>query len=188
MELPLKEEIKEILDRKIDLPRDRHELCLENKNRFHLLHADSDIKGGLIFYTNDLAQSNYGKENNLGAMAIKLFYNNNLLADDNYEKVGDLKKCIKLETAKLQNYASSTIEYGTISVNRLEELDLGEQGKFTIGRRVVGGHYIDTADSSAYISARLKFFLITLVTLFGFFSLFVNWISKHRYNFFKKRD
>ncbi len=63
LDLPLGEEVKEILDRKVDLPKDRHELCLKNKNKFYFIHADSNTPGTpFLFYTNDLNQNDFGKK------------------------------------------------------------------------------------------------------------------------------
>lgn len=185
LSLPLGEDIREILDRKIDLPNDRHELCLKNENKVYLLHADSNTPGvPFIFATDDIARQDYGKQNNIGAMAIDLYYNNSLSKNDYYREVGQPRLCVKLDTNKLQDYASSTIVYRHVGLNRLEELDLGTQGKLRIMRSIVGGSFIDTSNSSAYIIARWQFFFITLVVLFTVLLAFINWLLKKWRNIF----
>jgi len=78
LDLSLNEDIKEILDRSIQLPPDRHELCLKNKNGFHFIHADSNSPGApFLFYTDDLNQDDFGKVNKLGAMGINFYYQDN---------------------------------------------------------------------------------------------------------------
>lgn len=187
LDLPIGEEIKEILDRKIDLPKDRYELCLKNNNKFYLIHADSDSSGvPFYFYTNDLNKQDFGRKNNLGAMAINLYYNDNQSNDKIYREVGQSRDCIVLKDDKLRNYASSTIEYRYVSMGKLEELDLGEKGKFTLLRSLVGGYYVDTKDSSTYIIARWKFFLITTGTLWLVLFIILNQISKYGKKFFKR--
>ena len=180
LDLLLGDEIKEILDRKIDLPPNRHELCLENKNRVYLVHADSNTPGiPFLFVTGDISREGYALENKAGAMAIYLYYQNNLSGDENYGEIGQPKKCIVLDTAKLRGYASSTVVYHHIGLNRMEEFDLGGQGTLRILRSIVGGSLVDTVNSSAYIIARWKFFLLTLGTLFGIFFLLVNLVLKN---------
>lgn len=179
LDLSLGDEIKEILDRKIDLPKDRHELCLKNQNGFHFIHADSNTPcAPFLFYTNDLNQNDFGKKNKLGAMAINLYYQNNLPEDENYREFGWPKKCIVLDTTKLKNYASSTIEYSYLVLNRQEEFDLGSQGKLSV-LRPVAGYFVDTAKSSAYIIARWKFFLLTLGALFVILFTLFSWLLKY---------
>jgi hypothetical protein len=165
LDLPIKEEIKEILNKKIDLPTNRHKLCLKNKNGFYLIHADS--KQPLIFYTQDLNQSDFGKEVKLGAMAIKLSYQNNLPEDEIYREFGQPEKCIILDIEKLKNYASSTVEYSYTTINKQEELDLGQEGKISIQRKMTGGYYIETAKSSIYIIARWQYFILTFIGIYS---------------------
>ena len=173
------DDIKEILEKKIDLPIDRYELCLKNKNRFHFFHADSNTNGiPFLFYTEDLNQGDYGKKNKLGSMAIKLYYNNNLPKDENYSEFGQPRNCIKLSMAKLKNYASSTIEYSSATINRTEEFELGTQGKLVVRRPVIRGYFINTNNSYAYIIARWEFFILTFVVLFGFFLWLIKCIQK----------
>jgi len=168
LDLPLGEDIREILDRSIQLPSNRHELCLRNANGFHFIHADSNSPGiTFSFYTNDLNQNDFGKTNKLGAMGINIYYQDNSSGVLLYREFDQPKKCMILETAKLKNYASSTIEYSYAGLNMQAELDLGERGKLVVFRSVVGGYFIDTSRSSAYITARWEFFLLTLVILFG---------------------
>lgn len=177
--LPLSDEVKEILDRKIDLPLNRHELCLKNQNGFHFIHSDSNISGApFIFYTDDLNRQDYGKKVKLGAMAINLYYKNNLLKDEDYREFGQPKKCIILDAEKLKNYASSTIEYSYAGLNKLFEIDLGALGKLSCESPIVGGYFIDTTESSAYIIARWNFFLLTLGALILFFCAIINWLLK----------
>lgn len=182
LNLPISEEIKEILDRKIDLPIDRHQLCLKNNNRFYLVHVDSYIDGMPYFLTNDVSQTEYALKNKAGAMTIDLYYNNGLSKDEHYREIGQPKKCKKLNTEKLENYASSTIEYHHVGLPSLrEEIDLGDQGRIVIIRDIVGGSYVDVANSSAYISARWNFFLMTLGTLYSIIQsviIGINWILK----------
>jgi len=56
----------------------------------------------------------------------------------------------------------------------MEELNLGDQGKIQLLRKIVGGYFIDTSDSRAYISARWLLFVSTLVVLWMLF----NWLLK----------
>lgn len=169
LDLPLEKDIKEILNRSIQLPQNRHELCLKNENGFYFIHTDSNSPGiPFNFFTNDLNQDNFGKTHKLGAMGITFYYQDNSKENMNYREFGWPKKCIVLETSKLKNYfASSTIEYSYMGLNRLEEFDLGEQGKLRIGRPIARGYFIDTSKSSVYIIARWKFFILTFIALFG---------------------
>lgn len=180
LDLPLNEDIQEILDRKIDLPRDRHELCLENRNRVYLLHADSNTKGvPFTFHTDDISQHDISKGNSVGAMAMHIYYQNDLPSDEIYRNLGQTKGyCLKLEASKIARYASSTIEYRHIGFDRWEGYDLGEQGKIAILRPIVSSSIVDTTLTSAYIIARWKFFLITLGVLFAIFLTFINWLLK----------
>ena len=168
LDLSLNEDIKEILDRSIQLPPDRHELCLKNKNGFHFIHADSNSPGApFLFYTDDLNQDDFGKVNKLGAMGINFYYQDNSSEVLLYREFGQPRECSTLGTSKLKNYASSTIEYSYMGLNRLEEFDLEGQGKLVILRSIVGGYFIDTSKSSVYIVARWEFFLLTLLVLFA---------------------
>lgn len=181
LDLPLGDDIKEILDRKIDLPPNRHELCLLNRNQIHLIHADSS-SGPYTFYTDDISQSDIAKSNNVGAMAIKINYDNGQASDEIYRNATAEKLCLTLQTSKLRNYASSTIEYHHFGFGMLEEFDLGEKGKIQISRPVVGASLINTQQSSVFIIARWKFFLLTLGVLFTLVLLVVNWILKRLHN------
>lgn len=168
LDLQLKEDIKEILDRSIQLPPNRHELCLKNRNGFHFIHADSNSSGvPFIFYTNDLNQNEFGKVNKLGAMAVNLYYEDNFPKDSLYREFGYPRECITLEATKLKNYSSSTVEYSYVDLNKQTDLDLGDQGRLAVFRSIVGGYSIDTSKSSIYIVARWEFFLLTFITLFG---------------------
>jgi hypothetical protein len=170
IELPLGDDLKEILNGNLGLPLNRHELCLVNRNGFRFFHADSNSPGvPFTFYTDDLNKSDFGKNNKLGSMAIHLYYHNGLLEDQVYRELNSPKYCLQLETKKLREYASSTIEYRYLGLARLEELNLGEKKKVSIIRNIVGGYFIDTSNSSAYIIFRWKFFLVTFVILFGIF-------------------
>lgn len=166
LDLPINEEIKEILDRKIDLPRNRHELCLKNMNGFHFIHADSNTLGvPFHFYTNDLNLEDFGHKNKLGAMAIYLFFQDGLLRDEIYSEFGQPRKCIILDNQKLKRFASSTVEYSFIGLNRLEELPVGSGEKLWLQRPIVGGYSVDTTKSSLYIVARWNFLVLTFIAL-----------------------
>ena len=187
LNLPLGEDIKEILDRGIQLPLDRHEICLENRNRFHFFHSDSNSLGvPFMFYTNDLNQNNFGKINKLAAMGITFYYQDYTSENLLYREFGSSKECNRLEIEKLNKYASSTIEYSYVGLNRLEELDLGENGKLAILRSIVGGYFIDTSKSSLLIVARWEFFLLTFVILLGLFFTAIKYISKYSDKIFPK--
>jgi len=163
----------------IQLPLDRHELCLKNRNGFHFIHADSDSPGvPFVFYTNDLNQHEFGKVNKLGAMAITFYYQDNSSETLLYREFKQQKGCVKLEVLKLRKYASSTIEYSYVGLKRMEKLDLGKNGKLAILRSLVKGYYIDTSKSSVFIIARWKFFLSTFAVLFGFFLWLIKYIQK----------
>lgn len=180
LDLPLGEDIRDILDRSIQLPIDRHELCLKNRNGFHFFHSDSNSPGvPFVFYTDDLNQQEYGKANKLGAMDINFYYQDGTSEVLLYREFGWPMECQKLETVKLKKYASSTIEYSYVGLNRLEELDLGENGKIALLRSIVGGYFIDTSKSSVLIIARWEYFLWTLGILFGFIFAAIKYISKH---------
>ena len=167
LDLPLGEDIREILGGYIQLPLDRHKLCLKNNNGFQFIHADSYSPGiPFYFYTDNLNQHDFGKTNKLGAMAIRFYYKDNSSEILLYSGAGDPKTCLKLEIAKLKKYASSTIEYSYIGLKRLEKIDTGGQGKLAILRSIVRGYFIDTSKSSVIIVARWEFFLATLVSLF----------------------
>lgn len=180
LDLPLGEDIKEILDRSIQLPQNRHKLCLKNRNGFHFIHADSNSPGvPFLFYTNDLNQNEFGKVNKLGAMAVNLYYRDNSAKDLLYREFGQPRECLTLEATKLKNYSSSTIEYSYVGLNQQAELDLGDQGRLAIFRSLVGGYFIDTSKSSVYIVARWEFFLLTLITLFGILYTVIKLLMKY---------
>ena len=178
--MPLGEDIGEILDRSIQLPENRHELCLKNRNGFHFIHADSNSPGvPFLFYTSDLNKNEFGKVNKLGAMAVNLYYRDSSAKDLLYREFGQSRGCLTLETTKLKNYASSTIEYSYVGLNQQAELDLGDQGRLAIFRSLVGGYFIDTSKSSVYIVARWEFFLLTFVTLFGILYTIIKLLAKY---------
>ena len=169
--LPIDSDLKEILNGVLQLPFDRHKLCLVNKNAFRFFHADSNSLGvPFTFYTDDLNKSDFGKNNKLGAMAIRLYYYDGFSVDQIYREFNSPKgDCLQLETKKIKGYASSTIEYSYLGLARLEELNLGDGKKVSIMRSVVGGYEVDTSNSSAYIIFRWQFFLVTFIILFSMF-------------------
>ncbi|OHA83530.1 MAG: hypothetical protein A2937_00270 [Candidatus Yonathbacteria bacterium RIFCSPLOWO2_01_FULL_47_33b] len=173
IDLPIGEDIKEILNGSLYLPFNKHEMCLVNKNSFRFFHADSNSPGvPFTFYTDDLNKSDFGKSNKLGSMAVRLYYQNGLSVDEIYREFNSPQKCFQLETKKLKEYASSTIEYSYLGLARMEELNLDGGRKISVVRNLVGGYAIDTSSSSIYIRARLVFFLATFLALsFVFFKL-----------------
>jgi hypothetical protein len=177
LDLPLEEDIREILGNSLQVPVNRHELCLKNRNGFHFIHADSNSSGvPFLFYTQNLNLHEYGRKNKLGAMGINFYYHNSLPEVMLYREFDWPRDCKTLDMRKLETFASSTIEYSYVGLNRLEELDLGEKGKLTINRLIVGGYYIDTSKSSVYIIVRWKFFLVTFLLLFLLINKALPWI------------
>ena len=157
LDLPIKQELKEILDRSINLPIDRHQLCLENNNRIHFVHTDDEL-----FRTPDISQTPEAKELNIGAMAIELYYSDGFEKDEIYRKIGQSKACIPLKIEKLQHYASSTVLYHYTLLSQTDEFYLEGLGKLSL-TRIIANPYIDTNKSSAYIVPRWYLFLLTLI-------------------------
>jgi hypothetical protein len=159
------DDIRNELNKKINLPFNRYELCLENKNRVYLKHSDS-YKTGINFQTEDMGQDKLFKESKIGAMAINLYYDG-LPTDTNYREIGQPKLCITLNDKKLQHYASSTIQYHHVGLDLSDEFDLKEKGKVTIIRSIIGGSFIDTSQSSASIRAQWPNFIWTFFGIWG---------------------
>lgn len=170
-DFPLGERIEGMVSRTFGVPLDsRHELCLKNRNKFYFFHSDSRTpEVPFDFYTNDLNQQEYGRKNKLGAMAISLYFQNGFEKDEIYREFGQPIKCIKLEIDKLENYASSTIEYSFVFINRLQGFDIQKQEKLIMSRPIIKGYFIDTTDSWAFIIARWDYFVLTVGLLFSIF-------------------
>ena|SRR3989344_6759353 len=168
-DLPLGPELREILDRKIELPIDRHRICLKNRNGFHFIHADSNTDVvPFVFYTDDLNKTEYGKKNSLGAMSLKLHYTGSA-TDEIYRKYGDPVGCIDLVTERMRTYASSTVEYGFVGLAQIQSLDVEGRPSLMLLRSIVGGYYIDTSRTSIYVAARWESLLMTFGSLFVIF-------------------
>lgn len=176
LNLNLEEEVKEIMDRLLNIPVERHKLCLKNRNKIYLVHIDSNIpEMPFTFKTDDISQINFSKDNDVGAMDINFYYNNNSEKDYVYKRIGDLEgKCIK----KLQNYASSTITYHHVSGLELTQELVNNQGKLLkTTRQIIGKSIIDSTDSLLSIKAKMEFFYMTLLTLWGLFFLLIRKFS-----------
>ncbi|GEM_PF-2827118 len=176
--LPINEEISRILeDRGVYFPFSTHQLCLLNRNRVYLVHADSPL-----FRTQDVSRAENIQETQAGAMAIWLYYSNTRKPDDLYKKVRqNLLPCLALNNEHLKNFASSTIEYRHIGLREVAEIDFENQGKILMTRDVAKSE-IDTNHSwVALIAIPFNFILtfvtalISLVLLFGALS----WLRKN---------
>ena len=159
LSLPIGNELREVLDRAINLPADMYQICLENNNRIYLVHTDNSL-----FRTPDVSQSKDMREAHVGAMAFERDYLNGLEKEEIYREVGQPKLCRPLIKDKLEQYASSTVLYHHIRLGTKTELDLGDVGKILI-TRVIGNSYIDTSASSIVIVPRWYLFWLVVVTL-----------------------
>lgn len=187
LKLDIDEDIKEILVNSIQLPFARHELCLKNRNGFHFIHADSNMSGvPFFFYTDDLNQNDYGRKYQLGAMAISFYYTDGTSDSLLYREFKAPIKCETLSLSQLNKYASSTIEYRYANLDTFNELDIGDKGKITMVRPIVGGFFIDSSKTFLIIIARWKFFVITFLILFLVIRKLVNLVSKQSDSLAKK--
>ena len=159
VEIPIPEEILGFLN----VPINRKQLCLINRNGVYLIHTDNDL-----FTTPDISRTQEAKERNAGAMAIQLYYSDGQEKFENYKRVGEWG-CQTLENKRRQHFASSTILYSHMSVLNTSELDLGEFGKIVLGR-TVGNSFVDTRRSWAFIVPRWHFLLVSVALfLYGWY-------------------
>jgi len=77
LDLPIGQELKEVIINNSPIPLNRHQLCLKNDNRVYLIHTDSDYTG-FLFKTNDISQQEDMRETEIGAMAIEIYYKDGL--------------------------------------------------------------------------------------------------------------
>lgn len=175
LNLPLGDEIKEILNRFAQIPINRHQLCLENNNRVYLIHADSE-RVGITFHTDDISRTPFGTTSKIGSMAIEMYYTDGSPKFENYREIGQPKLCKELDVQKLELYASSTALYRHARLKRTDELELEGLGKLVIGR-IIGNSFIDTSNSKASIVPRWPLFWFTLITLSAIFWKLTGWVS-----------
>jgi hypothetical protein len=175
LNLPIKEELREILNMFLKLPFSRFQLCLKNDNRVYLIHSDSDKV--FLFKTDDVSQLEDIKKIKIGAMDIELYYQEGFKKDEIYREIGQQKSCLVLDEKKLPYYASSTVSYHHISLGQTNECNLENLGKLLITRNV-GNSYIDTSKSTISISPRWYLFLATLSAITTIFYPLINLIRK----------
>lgn len=173
LNLPLGDEIKEVLDRFAQVPINRHQLCFKNDSRVYLIHSDSN-RVGILFHTDDISRTSFATTSKIGAMAIELYYSDGSQKYENYREIGQPKQCKELDTTKLQHYASSTAFYRHARLSQTDELELEGLGRLVIGR-IIGNSIIDTSQSSASIVPRWYLFWFTLLTLAVVFWKLISW-------------
>ena len=103
------------------------------------------------------------KEEKVGAMSIVFHYFTEPKEQLFYSEIGQ-KNCYPLETSRFGSFASSTMEYRSMYMNNITELDLGDNQKLTIGR-TVGNSFVDTSLSRVYIMPLWKYFFATWLAL-----------------------
>jgi len=163
LNLPVGKELRDVIVNNFPIPLNRHQLCLKNNNSVYLIHVDS-YDSGFLFKTNDISKREDIIETEIGAMAIEIYYQDELEKDSIYRKIGQPIACVPLKIEKIEYYASSTVFYHFIQLSRTDEFNLENLSTLQITRNVADYH-IDTSKSSVIIIPKHYWFLFTLVVI-----------------------